>query len=50
MKKAFNLTLDLSYKIKFIDIINGFIDHKKNDINDTNDENKKNLNVSNPLI
>jgi len=31
-------------------MINGFINHKKNNINDTNDKNKENLNVSDPLV
>ncbi len=50
MKKALNLTLNLGCKTEFINIVNRFIDRKKNDIDDTNDENKENLNVSDPLV
>jgi len=50
MKKAFNLMLYLGYETEFIDMINGFIDHKKNNINNINDENKENLSISDFLI
>ena len=50
MKNALNLTLDLGCETKFIDMVNGFIDRKKNDIDDANDENKENLNMSDPLV
>ncbi len=50
MKNALNLTLDLGCETKFIDMVNGFIDRKKNDIDDANDKNKENLNVSDPLV
>ncbi len=50
MKKTLNLTLDLGCKTEFIDIINRFINRKKNDIDDANDENKENLNMSDPLV
>ena len=50
MKKALNLTLNLGCKTEFIDIVNGFIDRKKNDIDNANDKNKENLNMSDPLV
>ncbi|CAG8647306.1 8829_t:CDS:2, partial [Funneliformis caledonium] len=50
IKKALYLALDLGCETEFIDMVNGFINCKKNDIDDTNDENKENLSVSDPLI
>jgi len=50
MKKALNLALDLGCENEFIDMVNGFIDRKKSDIDNTNDENKENLSVSDPLV
>ncbi|CAG8651621.1 10309_t:CDS:2 [Funneliformis mosseae] len=50
IKKALNLALDLGCETEFIDMVNGFINCKKNDIDDTNDENKENLSMSDPLI
>ncbi|CAG8713673.1 14940_t:CDS:1, partial [Funneliformis mosseae] len=50
IKKALNLMLNLGYETEFIDIVNGFINRKKNDIDDTNDENKENLSISDPLV
>jgi len=50
MKKALNLMLDLGCKTEFIDIVNRFIDRKKNDIDNANDKNKENLNMSDPLV
>ncbi|CAG8718886.1 5888_t:CDS:2, partial [Funneliformis caledonium] len=46
IKKALNLVLDLGCETEFIDMVNGFINRKKNDIDDMNDENKENLNVT----
>ncbi|CAG8506272.1 6158_t:CDS:2 [Funneliformis mosseae] len=50
IKKALNLALDLGCETEFIDIVNRFINRKKNDIDDTNDKNKENLSVSDPLV
>ena len=50
MKKALNLALDLGCETEFIDMVNRFIDCKKNNIDDANNKNKENLNVSDPLV
>ncbi|CAG8501028.1 17624_t:CDS:2 [Funneliformis caledonium] len=50
IKKTLNLALDLGCETEFIDMINGFINRKKNDIDDTNDENKENLSMFDPLV
>ncbi|RIB23175.1 hypothetical protein C2G38_2291762 [Gigaspora rosea] len=39
IKKALNMTLDLGYGDKFINMIDGFIDHKKCSIEETSKEN-----------
>ncbi|CAG8754908.1 1701_t:CDS:2, partial [Funneliformis mosseae] len=35
----------LGCETEFINIVNGFINRKKNDIDDTNDKNKENLSI-----
>ena len=47
---SLNLTLNLGCENEFIDIVDGFIDCKKSDINNINDKNKENLSMSNPLV
>ena len=51
MKKALNLALDLGCENEIIDMVNGFIDRKKNDIEDVNGENEEaNLQILDPLV
>ncbi|RGB26201.1 hypothetical protein C1646_770752 [Rhizophagus diaphanus] len=51
IKKAFNLALDLGCENEIINMINKFIDCKKNIIKDANNENnKENLQILNPIV
>ncbi|CAG8631666.1 6085_t:CDS:2, partial [Gigaspora margarita] len=49
IKKALNLALDLGCEKEFIDMVNGFIDHKKKLTNDATNENN-NSHISNPYV
>ncbi|PKY45786.1 hypothetical protein RhiirA4_460451 [Rhizophagus irregularis] len=51
MKKALNLALDLGCEDEIFNIINGFINCKKNTIKETNNENKEeNLQILDPIV
>ncbi|CAG8640334.1 23368_t:CDS:2, partial [Cetraspora pellucida] len=50
LKAALNLAIDMGCKDEFIDMINGFINRKKSSINNTNNENNKNLHILDPLL
>ncbi|CAB5388946.1 unnamed protein product [Rhizophagus irregularis] len=51
MKKALNLALDLDCEDVIFNMINGFINCKKNTIEETNNENKKeNLQILDPIV
>ena len=50
MKVALNLALDLGCEDEIIDMINSFIDRKKNIIEDANNEKESSLHVSDPLV
>ncbi|RIB08063.1 hypothetical protein C2G38_2212601 [Gigaspora rosea] len=45
MKAALNLALDMSCEDELVDMISGFIDQKKNSLNNENDKNYKDLHV-----
>ncbi|CAG8770081.1 5115_t:CDS:2, partial [Dentiscutata erythropus] len=45
VKKALNIALDLGYTDEFVDMIDGFITHKKNFIEET-----ENMNIADPLV
>lgn len=51
MKKALNLALDLGCEDEIFNMINGFINCKKNTIEETNNENKEeNLQILDPIV
>ncbi|CAG8763628.1 9342_t:CDS:1, partial [Cetraspora pellucida] len=49
VKKALNMALGLKYENKFINLIDGFINHKKSSIKSTNKENMQVL-ISDPIV